>query len=97
MLYQRSQGARLIALLPIAAMTLLATATVLVGNMAAGLAPGAALSPTYWGCLLLVESAVFCLTVLSLPAPARPSSMRVRLGGRHPPAHRSKAHRCWEE
>ncbi len=69
MLYQRSHGARLIALLPIAAMALLAAATVLVGNMAAGLAPGAALSPTYWGCLLLVESAIFCLTVLSLPAP----------------------------
>lgn len=81
---------------PIATTTLLATATVLVGHMAAGLAPGAALIPTYRGCLLLVESVVFCLTALPLPRRARPTSMRERLGGRHPRAPRSKAHRYWE-
>ncbi|HEX8033703.1 MAG TPA: SUMF1/EgtB/PvdO family nonheme iron enzyme [Ktedonobacterales bacterium] len=69
MLYKRSHATRLIVLLPIAAMVLLAAATVLSGNLAAGLAPGAALNPTFWGCLLLVESAVFCLTALSLPKP----------------------------
>lgn len=69
MLYRRSHATRLIVLLPIAGMVLLATATVIFGNLAAGLAPGAALNPTFWGCLLLVESTVFCLTALSLPAP----------------------------
>ena len=69
MLYRQSHVTKLVILLPIAGMVVLAAATVLFGNMAAVLAPGAALSPSYWGCLLLVESAIFCLTVLSLPAP----------------------------
>jgi formylglycine-generating enzyme len=69
MLYRRHHLTKLIMMLPIALMVLLAGATVVFGNLAGALAPGAALNASYWGCFILVESAVFFLTVLSLPAP----------------------------
>jgi hypothetical protein len=69
MLYRRHHVTKVIMMLPIALMVLLAGATVVFGNLTGALAPGAAVNASYWGCFILVESAVFFLTMLSLPAP----------------------------
>lgn len=69
MLFRQSRLASIVLLIPIVGMALLALADLGIGNVAAVLAPGTAYAPTFWGTVLLVESAMLFATVCALPAP----------------------------